>query len=152
MRITKYKTELESDAVVLVKEKCVNYNTGNFTNPATVVDVMKNVFRIDKETEEYVYIIAINSKNKPIGFFEISHGTVDLSITNPREIFMKLLLCGASKFFLVHNHPSQDPSPSQDDYAVTKRIKECGLLLGVNLVDHIIVGNDYFSFYEKGAL
>jgi len=65
---------------------------------------------------------------------------------------MKLLLCGASKFFLVHNHPSQDPSPSQNDHAVTKRIKECGLLLGVNLVDHIIVGNDYFSFFENGAL
>ena len=152
MRITKYKTELDGDSIILVKENCVNYSTENFNKTTTVVDVMKNVFRIDKETEEHVYIAAVNSKLKPIGFFELSHGTVNSSFVNPREIFMKLLLCGASKFFLIHNHPSQDSSPSKDDYTVTKRVKECGMLMGIELLDHIIIGNDYFSFFEKGVL
>lgn len=152
MRLTKYKTEFEYDSVVLVREKSMNYSTENFTSPTIVADVMRNVFRIHKETEEHVYIVAVNTKNKPIGFFELSHGTVNASFMNPREIFMKLLLCGAKNFFLVHNHPSQDTSPSKEDYDVTKRVKECGLLLGVELLDHIIIGKDYFSFHEKGVL
>ena len=152
MRIVKYRTELENDLNILVKEKSVNYETENFTNPSIVVDTMRNIFRIDKQTEEYVYAIAVNSKGKPIGFFEISHGSVNMSVVNPREIFIKLLLCGASKFFLVHNHPSQDCTPSKEDFNVTKRIKECGSLMGIILQDHIIVGNGYYSFHESGNI
>ena len=87
--------------------------------------------------------------NKHIGLFEISRGTGDTSVANPREMFIRALLCGANKIILIHNHPSGNPEPSHSDITVTKRVKECGCLLGVELLDHIIVGNSYCSLKTK---
>ena len=152
MRITSYKTELENGRTVLVKEKSTNYEICDLAHPSRIADMMRSVFRIDRQSEEYVYAIAVNAKMKPIGVFEISHGVMDACMANPREIFIKLLLCGACHFVLVHNHPSQDVTPSAEDVQVTKRLKECGELLGVSLIDHIIIGQEYYSFHEYQSL
>lgn len=125
----------------------------NLTNPEKIYKFMENAFHMSQLAEEYMYVIACNTKNKPIGVFEISHGTVNCCVSSPREIFVRLLLCGAVSFVLVHNHPSGNISPSQDDINVTKRLNDAGTLLNVTLTDHIIIGDGaYYSFHENSLI
>ena len=112
--------------------------------------MLNAVFRFNKQAEEYVYMIALNTKCKPLGVFEISHGTINQSICNPREIFIKALLCGATGIILAHNHPSGDTTPSKDDLKTYQRVKEAGKIIGVELFDNLVIGNGYFSFMESG--
>lgn len=157
MRITKYKTMLDKDRKnILVKEKAVNYVTecNTLNMPIYVVDMLNSVFDLEHMAEEYLYAVAVDTKSHCLGVFEITHGTVDCSLISPREIFIRLLLCGAVGFFLVHNHPSGDTAPSRQDIEVAKRIKECADLIGIQFLDNIIVGaqDSYYSFYEHNRL
>lgn len=151
MRITSYNVELtESGTNTLVKENSKNYPYAeSMNNPDVIVQVMNYLFHMNRKAEEYLYMIALNTKCKPIGIFEISHGTIDQSLCNPREIFIRALLCGASQIVVLHNHPSGNCEPSKSDIDAYKRLKESGNMLGVPLVDNIIVGNGYYSFMEN---
>lgn len=75
---------------------------------------------------------------------------VNITICNPREIFIKALLCGASGIVIIHNHPSGDTTPSEQDIKSYNRLKEAGKLIGINVLDSIIVGDSYYSFVENG--
>lgn len=156
MRITKYKTKLnrENLRVELVKEKAVNYKAyKKLDSPKLINDMLNDLFDLQNQSEEHIYMITLNTKSDITGVFEVSHGTVDSSITSPREIFMKALLVGASAVILAHNHPSGYVEPSTQDIALTRRIKEAGKLLNVELLDHIIIGNStYYSFCENDVL
>lgn len=151
MRIRKYTTCFDDDKkVVLVKESSNNYPSfSRLNNPEIVVDFMNYAYNAKNLTEEHMWLIALDVKCKPSGIFEISHGTVNGTVTSPREIFMRLCLCGASSFMLIHNHPSGECAPSNEDVCITKRIKECGKLMNIELIDHIIIGDGYFSFKEN---
>lgn len=149
MRITTYRTELNDDLHnILVKEKSCNYPVENLMNAKLIVNMLNAVYHLNRQIEEHLYMIALNTKCKPLGVFEISHGTVNLSICNPRDIFVKALLCGASGIILAHNHPSQDTTPSGEDNLTYERVKKAGELIGIPLMDNIIVGDDYYSFNE----
>ena len=152
MRITTYKTELNKDNLnVLVKEKSCNCTGVETLNtPSLIAEMFNVVFRLNKQTEEYLYMIALDSKQKPLGVFEISHGMVNMTICNPREIFIKALLCGASGIVIAHNHPSGDTTPSKEDIESYNRLKEVGKLIGINVLDSVIVGEGYYSFCENG--
>ena len=113
------------------------------------VDMINAIYNATVLTEEYMWLIALDTKYAPIGIFEISHGLLNASLISPREVFMKLCLCGAYGFVLVHNHPSGNCYPSKEDREVTEKMKQCGELMNINLVDHIIVGNGYYSFKEN---
>ena len=78
--------------------------------------------------------------------FELSHGTINYTVISPREVFIRLCLCGATNFILAHNHPSGDTIPSTADIELTQRIKEAGQLMNINLLDHVILGDSSFSF------
>lgn len=150
MRITTYRTELDEDLHnILIKEKSYNYPVENLNQPKIIADMLNDCYRLNRQTEEHVYMIALNTKCRPLGVFEISHGTASTSLCNPREIFIKALLCGANMIVLAHNHPSQDVIPSKEDIAVFNKIKETGKMIGINLVDSIIIGNGYYSFSEQ---
>lgn len=152
MRITTYKTELDNNGLnVLVKENSCNcVEVENLNTPTLIVEMFNAVFRLNKQTEEYVYMIALNTKCKPLGVFEISHGTVNMSACNPREIFIRALLCGAANIIVVHNHPSGDITPSKEDFNAYKRLKDAGNIIGISVLDSIIMGDDnYFSFSEN---
>ena len=124
---------------------------GALDTPQKVAETM--IPEIGHMAEEYVYMIALDVKRRPIGAFEISHGTVDVSIVTPREIFIRALVCGASSIILVHNHPSGDKSPSKHDIEVTEAVANAGKLLNIPLVDHLIlVDEDAFSFKEEKYL
>lgn len=150
MRITTYRTELNEDQHnVLVKENSCNCPIDSLNNPQSVMEMLNGVFRLNRQAEEYVYMIALNTKGKPLGVFEISHGTINQSICNPRDIFIKALLCGAAGIILAHNHPSGDVTPSKNDMEIYKIVKDAGQLLGIGLLDNIIIGNEYYSFTEN---
>lgn len=97
-------------------------------------------------------MIALDTKNKPVGVFEVSHGTASASIVGSREIFIRLLLVGASCFVISHNHPSGDCTPSKEDIEVTRRLKECADMMGLSLLDHIIIGDGFTSLSECGYI
>lgn len=150
MRITKYKTELNADGLnVLVKESAFNYDMNACNEPCKVATLMNDCFRLNRQTEEYVYLLCLNTKMKIIGIFELSHGTVNMSLVSPREVFVKALLSGATNIILVHNHPSGDIYPSKEDIESFKRLKEVGNLVNIPLADSIIVGDGYLSMYEQ---
>lgn len=80
-------------------------------------------------------------------------GTINNSVVHPREIFKEAYLLSSNGIICVHNHPSGDVSPSKEDINITKRIEEIGIIHGINLIDHVIIGNNsYYSFYENKKL
>ena len=101
--------------------------------------------------QEHLYCFCLNGKNKIITAELISKGSLTSSVAHPREIFKAAILVNAVSIILAHNHPSGDINPSMDDISVTKRIEKSGVLLGIRLVDHIIIGGDnkWFSFLQK---
>lgn len=154
-RMTKYRTKLtENKRVVLEKEVSMNYPDLSYIirSPEDVVQVGKSFMRIHEEPEEYMYMICLNTKNRVIGVFEISHGNVNSSIVGTREVFQKALLANAVSIILMHNHPSGDPSPSKQDIEITRRLSEAGKLIGIEVLDHIIIGDRYTSLKEKGHM
>lgn len=105
------------------------------------------------EAKEKLLLAMFDAKSNLLGDVVISVGTVTTSLVSPREIFLKALEYQAVHVVLLHNHPSGDPSPSEADIRVTRRVMESGILLGIALADHIIIGdNRYMSFREKGLL
>ena len=155
MRVIKYVTHLDKDRKnILVKESSSNYpNIQNqLNNPQRIADLINIIYNATVLTEEYVWLLALDTKCKLIGLFDISHGTVNASLVTPREIFVKLCLCGATNFVIVHNHPTGDSTPSEQDIKITQQLKEVGEIMNIELLDHIIIGYDYYSFQEKGHL
>ena len=123
----------------------------SFTSPASIAEYYMEDLR--HESQEVMKLIMINSKGRLISETEISKGTVNASLITPREIFIEALLRQAVAVVAMHNHPSGDPTPSSEDILLTKRIKEAGSIIGVELLDHIIIGNNcYISLREKGIL
>ena len=154
-RMIKYKTRLtENKRVVLEKEVSMNRPTLSYAikSPEDAVSVGKEFMCIHEEPEEYMYMICMNTKNKIIGVFEVSHGTVNVSLVSPREVFQKALLANAVSIILMHNHPSGDPKPSNEDIEVTRRLMDAGKIIGIQVLDHIIIGDRYVSLKEKGYL
>lgn len=151
MRITKYSMELDTDRKnILVKEDSKNYPAINrLDSPEKVKDMLNYIYNAKAKAEEHMWLIALDTKCNLIGLFEISHGTVNASLVSPREIFIRLCLCGAASCILAHNHPSGDTTPSTEDIKVTSRIKEVGEMMNINLLDHIIIGDIYYSFREN---
>lgn len=161
MRIIKYKAELNEDKnPILVKEAANNYPeipSEKLNTPGKIVDMINTVFSIGRLAEEYVWMVAVDGANHFIGLFEISHGTVNMSVINRREVFIRLLLSGAVSFFLIHNHPSGDLTPSSQDIESTKIMITAGKLMGIPLMDHIIIGKTsygvhYYSFAEHSDI
>lgn len=124
---------------------------GSITSPRQAADLFMEELRYKKK--EYFKILLLNTKNHIISREEISVGSLSASIVHPREIFNIPLRKSAASVILFHNHPSGDPSPSQEDLEVTRRLVDAGNILGVAVRDHIILGDgSFFSFREKGLL
>lgn len=155
VRMIKYKTRLtENKRVELEKEVTKNCPDLSYAikSPEDVAIVGRDFMRIHEEPEEYMYMICMNTKNRIIGVFEVSHGTVNASLVTPREVFQKALLANAVSIILMHNHPSGDCTASHQDVEITKRLVEAGKIVGVEVLDHIIVGDQYSSLKEKGYM
>lgn len=155
MRVTKYDVFIgENEPLTLVKESSSNYpEAESLQSPDSIWRLMKDVFHAHLMPEEHVWLLALNTKCRLIGAFEISHGTGNSSCLSMKNIFTRLLLCGSNAFVIVHNHPSQDTFPSGMDNEVTAKVKAAANLMDIQFCDHIIVGKDnYFSYAENQKL
>ena len=122
-----------------------------FQSPSSIARYYMEDLRHEKQ--EHMKLLMLNSKSMLIGENVISKGTVNASLITPRELFIEALQKNAVTIVILHNHPSGDPTPSQEDILTTKRIKEAGDIIGIQLLDHIIIGNNcYTSFSESGML
>ena len=123
----------------------------SFNSPETIARYYMEDLR--HEQQEHMKLLLLNSKSMLIGETDISKGTVNASLITPRELFIEALQKNAVTIVIMHNHPSGDPTPSQEDILTTNRIKNAGNLIGIELLDHIIIGNNcYTSFREAGML
>jgi DNA repair protein RadC len=110
--------------------------------------VMEEMRFLDREQFR---VVLLDAKNHVLGVRVVSVGSLSSSIVHPREIFKEAIARSSAAVILVHNHPSGDPTPSQEDVEVTRRLIEEGRLLGIEVLDHVVVGdNRYVSFKEKG--
>lgn len=122
-----------------------------FNSPSTVADYFMEELR--HEEQEQMIGLFLNTKNKLLKEKLLFKGTVNSSIISPREIFLEALEVHAVNIVLVHNHPSGDPTPSREDLKITGQIRQAGKLLGIQLLDHMIIGDHcYISLREKGIL
>ena len=154
MQINLYSTKLTEELKpALVKEKGLEYADDRICSPEAVANFFNNIFQLNEMAEEHCYMLAQNTKGMVLGVFLISKGTVNQTLVGIREIFIRVLLTGASCIILCHNHPSTDCSPSRDDILITQKLREACRLMGITLSDHIIIGGSaYFSFSESGML
>ena len=103
--------------------------------------------------QEVFKLILLNTKNVVIGTKDVFKGTLNSSIVHPREVFKEAIQRGSASIIACHNHPSGDPNPSKEDINITLRLKECGKIMGIELLDHMIIGaNKYVSLKEKGII
>jgi DNA repair protein RadC len=106
-------------------------------------DLRKEVFKI----------LLLNRANRLIKEVTISEGTLDASIVHPRDVFREALLESAAGVILLHNHPSGNPAPSEDDIRITRQLVEAGKVMGIKVYDHIIVGEkDHRSLADDGII
>jgi hypothetical protein len=105
--------------------------------------------------KEHIVVVALNRRLNVMGWHLVSIGDMCGTYCAPREVMRPLILCAASSFVLMHNHPSGDPSPSGPDRTVTKNLREVAKIMRIDFTDHIIVGDGtdrYFSFHEHGLI
>jgi DNA repair protein RadC len=108
--------------------------------------------RLKHADREHIYALLLNTKNVLISVELISIGSLNATIIHPREILKPAIIASAASIILVHNHPTGDPTPSREDVEFTRRFDKCGKLIGIDLLDHIVIGNGHFySLKEHGS-
>lgn len=121
----------------------------DFSTPSTIAKYYMEDLRHKKQ--EFMKLLLLNTKSKLICEKDISIGTVNTAVISPRELFIEALQKNAVCIILLHNHPSGDPTPSLEDVQMTMQIREAGNMIGIQLLDHIIIGdNCYISLREEG--
>jgi len=143
--------KVPSYTVMLVRDKKIETDTKFINSPDDVNKILQSYLNgVDRE---HFVVILLNRKNGIIGINTVSVGDLSTSIVHPREVFKPAIVAGAASIIVAHNHPSGDPAPSRDDINVTTRLKEAGDILGINVLDHIIIGDGcYISLKARDLL
>lgn len=139
-------------SIELGKRVYLNNNLVNIKmdTPEKIYNYMKS--EVEGKNQEYFYAIYLDSKKNLIDKKLLFIGTLNKSIVHPREIFKYAYLLSASSIICVHNHPSGDTIPSKEDLNLTKALVEIGKMQGINIIDHIIIGKNYYSLYQNGDM
>ncbi|MBU2608925.1 MAG: DNA repair protein RadC [Chloroflexi bacterium] len=118
--------------------------------PEDVVALLKG--RLKDKKKEYFVVLLLDTRNQLIKASEVSVGSLDASIVHPREVFKEAIAGSAASVILAHNHPSGDPTASEDDISLTKRLAEAGEIMGIDVLDHVIIGDDNFLSLKREGL
>ncbi|MBS4022944.1 MAG: DNA repair protein RadC [Dethiobacter sp.] len=140
-------------AVEMAKRLAGRIRSGqsSVTSPGDAAALVMEKLR--HKLREHFLIVLLDTKHKLMGLEEISIGSLNASLIHPREVFRPAIQKACACIILVHNHPSGDPTPSREDLDVTKRLTEAGRLVGIEVLDHVVIGDGrYISFREKGLL
>ena len=141
-RAPRYRVTLVSEEVGLVASEPIS------TSIAAAALLRPCFEGLDRE--QFV-VCGLDAKHRVIGINLVSIGSLTLAIVHPREVFKPLILMNAAACLCVHNHPSSDPTPSQEDRILTQRLRQGAELLGITLLDHLVLGEDrYYSFADHG--
>ncbi|MGR3318771.1 MAG: JAB domain-containing protein [Candidatus Anammoxibacter sp.] len=120
------------------------------TSSRAIYELFKDIW---KECSEKFYVLHMNNKNVIQSIQLVSVGSLTASIVEPREVFKAALIAGSAAIAFVHNHPSGDPKPSDEDVEITKRLKEVGSIVGIKVIDHIVIGDgEFFSLKDNGLM
>lgn len=134
----------------VVRDDAPKWVSMRFTAPAQIYEMFRD---LSQEAKEHFVALHLDGKNRITCFDRVSLGSLNQTIVHPREVFKTACLSNAAAILLIHNHPSGDPAPSQEDIAITRRLHDGGDLLGIKVLDHIIIGDGhYVSFVESGLL
>jgi DNA repair protein RadC len=138
--------------VTLVREGKMPTYESRIRSSANAYSVLQEY--LDGVDREHFVVMLLDQKNCAIGLHTVSIGSLTASIVAPREVFKVEILANCANILLAHNHPSGDCQPSREDRAITQRLKEAGALLGINVLDHLVIGADgrYFSFADENML
>lgn len=147
----KPRKRIDIVSLKLVKESSLLYEPRQCTSVASAYQLVRPF--IEEKDREHLVVVGLNTKHEPLIINLVHIGTVNQSIAEPRDIFKPVLLSNSTRYIVAHNHPSGDTTPSTQDKLLTKKLKAAGELLGIELLDHLIIGgNCYYSFKEEGQL
>ena len=151
------KTIIKKYSIEVVQETSKKYDgqLKSISSTETAVMAFNEIFRIDRQAEEVLALLCLDTKNKIIGAFEVSRGTINSSSAHPREVFKRALLLNSARIMLCHNHPSGELEPSNADNMMTERMYQAAEMIGIELLDHIIVANgnnEYYSYRKETFL
>lgn len=138
-------------SIKMVKESSILYDIRRIEAPKDAVELGKRF--LEESDREQLLVCCLDVKNQPTALNVVSVGNLNTSVVHPREVFKPAILSNSASIILFHNHPSGDPTPSNEDKLITERLRESGEILGIKLIDHIIIGdNSYYSLKEKGII
>ena len=144
----KHAKRVDIVSIKMVREGSTKYENRKIETPFDAYVLLKSF--LEDSDREKLLVVCLDTKNQPINICTVSVGTLNSSSVHPREIFKTAILSNSNQIMLAHNHPSGISAPSNEDKAMTNRIKDAGVILGIELIDHIIIGsNEYFSFKEN---
>ncbi|SIS41464.1 JAB domain-containing protein [Salimicrobium flavidum] len=137
--------------VKIVKETSFLYANRYVRSPEDGYELFKEY--LEEADREHFVVAALDTKNQPISINTVHVGCLNSSIVHPREVMKPAILSNAASIVVAHNHPSGDPDPSREDIKVTERLAKAGKVLGIELLDHVILGRTTFiSLKEKGYI
>ena len=140
-----------------LREMCRNYGIEKL-KPQDQFNSSREIFnhfhqQLERQKQEQFIIVLLDNKHRYLAEEDVTKGILNKSLVHPREVFASAIEHRAAALICVHNHPSGDPEPSQEDLSITERLVEVGKLVGIPVLDHVIVGGDnYTSFADKGLL
>jgi DNA repair protein RadC len=122
--------------------------------PADAAKILRSCMPADADREVFA-ILLLDIRHKVIGFNVVSVGCLSYAVVHPREVMKVAVLANAAALVICHNHPSGDPSPSREDVVMTERLAEAGKLMGIDILDHVILGDGtdrWVSLKESGVI
>lgn len=154
MKIGSYEVYREDGICVLREEKSYETNKEPYglKDAKSLYELCTDVFEMHKLPFEKIMIICTDTKAIPRALFEIGGGSCNTCCLSEPALLTSVLLTGYPCFFLVHNHPSGVPKPSEEDICLTRAIKKAAEAVGLKFLDHVIVGDDFYSFHSEGKL
>ncbi len=138
-------------SIKMFKEGSILYKNRQILSPKDSVNLLKDF--INDSDREMLIVCCLDTKNQPTCINIVSIGTINTSLVHPREVFKTAILSNSASIIMAHNHPTGDTCPSKEDIGITSRIKEVGKILGIELLDHLIIGyENYRSLKQEGYI
>src|SRR5438552_18024409 len=145
----------EAEGAPMYEIRVVRERRPKYRSPRAVLDAQAVAAAFREHFEpldrEQFVVVVLDGKNRIMGFNVVSIGSLTAALVHPREVFKAAILSNAAALILAHNHPSGDPTPSAEDRALTVRLRQCGELVGIRVLDHVVIGRGrYASMAEEG--
>ncbi|HEY8910779.1 MAG TPA: DNA repair protein RadC [Desulfosporosinus sp.] len=136
----------------MVRESSILYQNRTINSPGDAANLLEP-FLANEDREKFV-VVCLDTKQQPNAIHTVSLGSLNSSLVHPREVFKVAILGNSNAVILSHNHPSGDPTPSKEDIDVTNRLQEAGKILGIEVLDHVIIGSNsrFISLKERGLM